>query len=138
MGGLRIILFLLLGSSTMAQAQGVPWSPSERVQLFATCAGRYSALAEHQRFFDGSASERAEAMQEIFEELIDATLPAAMDWGMPGRQALDWRITAKMATASLLNSANFGTNTRRREIDGAAAEAYLDECQRLVLGDAPA
>lgn len=138
MGGLKTLLLVLTCAAstfaTTSAAQRLPWSPSERVQLFATCAGRYAALAEHQRFFDGAASERAMDMQHLFQDLIDATMPEAVDWGMPGRQALNWHVTAKMATASLLNSANFGTNERRREIDFAAAEAYLAECKGLVLG----
>lgn len=138
MGGLRTLLLILAGAASTAGATTLPWSPSERVQLFATCAGRYAALAEHQRFFDGAASDRATDMQEIFQELIEATLPEAVDWGMPGRQALDWHITAKMATASLLNSAEFGTNQRRREIDGAAAQSYLLECQGFVFAGYPA
>jgi len=138
MGGLKTLALVFTLLAPAAAAQGLPWSPSERVQVFATCAGRYAALAEHQRFFDGAASERAMQMQEIFEDLIEATMPEAVDWGMPGRQALDWHIAAKMATASLLNSANFGTNERRREIDGAAADTYLQECRGLVFTGQPA
>ncbi|MEL6701000.1 MAG: hypothetical protein AAFO58_04885, partial [Pseudomonadota bacterium] len=125
-------LFVCLSTylSTGAASAGTdmfPRSPSERVQVFAMCAGRYSALEEHQRFFDGAASEQAGSIRAEFESLIDAAMPDAVDWGMPQRMALDWRVTAKAAQAQLLHSGTFATNSRRQQVDRQASESFFAE-----------
>lgn len=132
---LQVLFFVLLAAQgAVVSASSFPSSPSERVQVFATCAGRYSALAEHQRFFDGAASERAQETQRVFEELLEATLPAAIDWGMPGRQALTWRVSAKVATSQLLHSSTFSPDDRHKAIAQEAAQGHLKECEGLVFG----
>ena len=84
-------------------AWAVPQSLSQRVQLFATCAGRYSALLEFQLMFDGHVTDEARSAKEQFEELLEAVLPIAVDDGLSGHAALDWRLTAKHAQSTLLH-----------------------------------
>ena len=133
MSSLRTFFFLVvLGLAGAAQA--LPQSPSERAQLFATCAGRFSALAEHQRLFDGAASEVADAERETFEMLLDAVMPDARDWGMPGELALQWRLTAKMAQAELLHRSVFQTDAYVKTQSRRAADRLFDECRSRVLG----
>jgi hypothetical protein len=121
----------LLAFAQMAAA--TPQSPSERVQLFATCAGRYSALAEYQRLMDGPASEVADAQRARFDDLLDAVMPDALEWGMPGDMAMNWRITAKMAQAQLLSRGTFQTDRDIAAHAKRAAQAFLQECNAIIL-----
>lgn len=125
--------FLLCLVIAAQGASAAPQSPSERVQLFATCAGRFSALAEHQRLVDGPASEEADARRRAFDDLLSAVMPDALDWGMPGEMALNWRLTAKHAQAQLLSKSAFQSDARVAEISRQAADAFLRECDRWVL-----
>ncbi|MEM8979282.1 MAG: hypothetical protein AAGD04_07350 [Pseudomonadota bacterium] len=135
MSSFKTILAALLCFVMSAQAIfALPQSPSERVQVFATCAGRYSALAEHQRFFDGEASERAEAKKEDFERLIEAILPVALDWGTPGAQIISWRITAKFAQAELLHRGSFHSDAFMAKRSKEIAIKFLADCDGLALG----
>lgn len=133
MGSLKIFLTVFLLSAAGAAA-ALPRSPSQRAQLFATCAGRYSALAEHQRLFDGSASEVADAQKQAFEDLLEAVMPDARDWGMPGEMALQWRLTAKMAQARLLQRSVFQSDTVIAEQSRRAADRLFGECRTWILG----
>ncbi|MGV6849571.1 MAG: hypothetical protein ACWA5A_14450 [Marinibacterium sp.] len=126
---LTVCLFLTAGA-----AAALPRSPSQRAQLFATCAGRYSALAEHQRMFDGAASETADAQRAAFEALLDAVLPDARDWGMPGEMALQWRLAAKLAQAELLQRSTFQSDSSIAETSRHAADRLFGECRGWVLG----
>ena len=131
MGALKTIVSVLLVFSA-GVAAGMPQSPSQRVQLFATCAGRYSALLEHERLFDGATSERAALHKQQFEDLLDAVLPDALDWGMPGHMALDWRLTAKHTQATLLHRGVFHTDRDVAAHAKQISETLLNQCRELT------
>lgn len=135
MGVLKTIFgaaLALISANTAVQA--LPHSPSARVQVFATCAGRLSALEEHQRMFDGPASEVTAKHKATFDDVIAALLPDAHKQGMPRRQALIWQVEAKMSQAVLMQQATFGTDARRVQAAKQAAQARIDECSGLLLG----
>lgn len=121
-------------TAVQAPAQTVPRSPAEQVRLFATCAGRLSALMEHQWLVDGPASERTEELRDGFTALIDATLPDARAYGLPAPYAMHWRLTEKAAQAALLQTAQFGTDPMMAARSAAAAEARVAECTALLTG----
>ncbi|WP_047995777.1 hypothetical protein [Puniceibacterium sp. IMCC21224] len=112
----------------------LPRTATERVQVFATCVGRLSAVMEFQWMFDGPASERTQKVRRGVEALLDAVLPQALAGGLSGVQALDWRIRAKVAQAALLQQATFGTDPRRMRMAQRAAEMYQGECESMLLG----
>ena len=135
MSGMKTILFLILAHVPLAAAAtGLPHSPIERVRIFATCAGRLSALEEQQRLFDGAASDRTARQKTIFDSLIAATLPDARAHGLAGRAALHWQVDAKMAQAALLQTAVFGGDQARTVRARRLADGYLAGCRRLILG----
>lgn len=125
---------IVIGLFCAGAVWALPQSPSQRAQLFATCAGRYSALVEHQRLFDGVASEQAEDQKKIFETLLEAVMPHALAWGMPGHMALDWRLTAKHAQAQLLQKGAFQTDDDIARRSRHVATALLSDCHMFVLG----
>jgi len=121
-------------TAAQAPAQSVPRTPAEQVRLFATCAGRLSALMEHQWMVDGPASVRTEELRDGFTALIDATLPDARAYGLPAPYAMHWRLTAKAAQAALLQTARFGTDPRQVMRSAEIAEARVAECTALLIG----
>lgn len=125
---------ILLGLMLANSATALPFSPSQRAELFANCAGRLAALEEHQRMFDGSASERTRQIVNRFEALLEAVMPDAIDYGMPGRQVWSWRVNAKQAQSLLLSRATFSQDHRLLQRSKQASERYIAECESLVLG----
>ncbi len=121
-----VLVWMLWTGSAIA----LPQDAQTRAKTFATCAGRMSALMEHQWMFDGAASDRTERVRAGFVALVDATLGGPVT----GRQALAWRIDAKMAQARLLQLAQFGTDDRLRRQAKRSAWLYLSECESLLLG----
>lgn len=84
-----------------AQADGD--IPDDPLRFFATCAGRMSALMEHQWIVDGPASEVTRARRAAVLDLVAALTP-------PGQEAqvMGWRIEAKAAHAALLAHTRHG------------------------------
>ena len=128
------LLTLLAGILMAGAATAFPVSPSERAQAFATCAGQYSALVEHQRLFDGHLSEVTLQRRDTFVMLLDAVWPDAQSNGVPAPQAMAWRVTAKAQQQALLSQAVFGMLPDRARPAKAAAEANIARCDALLLG----
>ena len=84
--------------------------------------------------FDGPASEQTRDVLRVFEALLEAVLPDAIEYGMPGRQVWSWRVNAKHAQSILLNRATFGQDHRMLDRSSRAAEQYISDCESLVLG----
>ncbi len=120
---------LIWGILASGQANALPQERRALAQVFASCAGRLSATMEFQWMFDGAASERTDQSIGYFDILLDA----AMGPEITGREALNWRIEAKMAQIRLLNIATFGRDPRIRQQANRAAALYLSECESLLL-----
>ncbi|MEL7212425.1 MAG: hypothetical protein AAGK92_07175 [Pseudomonadota bacterium] len=131
---MTLILGLIGLGPIMSNAQPWPTSPSERVQVFATCAGRLSAFVDHQRTVGGQVSEQVEAQRGSFEALLSATIPDALDYGLPQAQAMDWQVHAKLAQSRLLMRADFYGDAVVKAKAREAADAFLRECDRFLLG----
>ena len=125
-------LLVLIAAAGAAPAAGVALPQDERAQVrvFATCAGRMSAVVEFQWMFDGAASERSARVREGFLALLEASVGGAAS----PREALAWRIEAKMAQAQLLTLQTFGTDPRAARAAARASSLYLGECAGLLLG----
>jgi hypothetical protein len=129
-----LIVAVLAGAQlASAPASALPHSPSQRLELFQTCAGRLSALVEHQWLFDGDAADRTEALRDEFDGVIAAVLPDAVNWGMPGEMAMHWRIMAKAAQAELLSTAAFSLDADRATRARRLADARIAECSGLLI-----
>ncbi|MFN3824127.1 MAG: hypothetical protein ACK4GW_05025 [Pseudorhodobacter sp.] len=95
------------------------------MQVFATCAGRLSAVMEFQWLTDGPASEATARARQSMIALTDAATPTGSE-----PRALHLRIEAKAAQAGLLHAAYFRGDGRA----GDRAEALMAECRGLLLG----
>jgi hypothetical protein len=104
-------------------AGGGPASADPLLREFAVCAGRYSALVEHQWLVDGPASVTSAGTRDSLLALVEAVAPPEM-----GAAAMGWRIEAKVAQKALLARAHFaGDNAAKKR----AAE-LLQACAALI------
>jgi hypothetical protein len=117
---------LLIGCLTLTQAPPAIANPNPDTQLlqqFATCAGRFSALMEHQWLTDGPASDQTAQQRAAMLSLVDAMLDPH-----DATRAMHWRITAKVAQAALLSRAHFAQDA----IAARQSDALLQGCRDLI------
>lgn len=118
--------------------QTAPRDPT--LHRFASCAGRLSALMEHQWLTNGPASETTGRQRAEMLALLDAIM--APD---KARQVLNWRIEAKAAHAALLTRTTFGTGAAHPDRSGRShrsdhskraqslATRHVAQCRALLL-----
>jgi len=129
MGGLRTYLRATALVCALAAPQAVRAEtdiPDDPLHFFATCAGRLSALMEHQWLVDGPASEATKARRAALLEVVEAMMPPGSE-----SQVMAWRVEAKAAHATLLGQSRHGSAAamaraaRRAERLETACTAYL-------------
>jgi len=105
-----------------------PLDPEQQLHTFATCAGRLSAVMEHQWLFDGPASEQTKLQRAAIIDLVEAVMP-------PDREpeVLQWRIAAKVAQLALLTRATFNPDARDAAWAQQQATRFARECTGLLL-----
>lgn len=106
MGGLRTYLratALLCALAAPLAAQAETDIPADPLHFFATCAGRMSALMEHQWIVDGPASDLTKQKRQSVLDVLDALTPPGGE-----RQVMGWRVEAKAAHATLLAATRHG------------------------------
>lgn len=128
MCGMKTLIALAFGLTALFQAPPV-FAQSADLRLFATCAGRLSALMEHQWLLSDPASDQTARQRESMLSLV-----AAMAGPEDATRALNWRIEAKAAQASLLARARFGTNEATAAHSAQRSDDLLAMCQSLLLG----
>lgn len=123
--GLRISALLCALSAPLA-AQAQPDIPDDPLRFFASCAGRISALMEHQWIVDGPASEATKARRADILDLVTALTP-------PGEEAqvMGWRVEAKAAHAALLAQTLYGDPTTTARAAHRAALLH-DQCMAFL------
>lgn len=122
----RLLLSFALLSAPSARAQ--PIDPDQQLRVFATCAGRLSAVMEYQWMFDGAASENTKIQRAAVIDLVEAIMPLDR-----GRDVLQWRISAKLAQSALLTRATFNENPSDAAWASAQAARFERECTGLLL-----
>lgn len=116
----------LISAALSASAQYL--SPSQQALAFATCAGRF--LAEESRW---GKPMPADSATQMFDSLLDATLPDAVDYGMPPQVAIRTRVQAWRVHAYLRNDARTAEDAVRSARAAAQLERDLESCKALVL-----
>jgi len=115
-----------LGLATPALA--LPQSPSQRVQLFASCLGTLHAVADQ----SAHRSDKTQTLIAHFEALLDATLPDALAYGMPESMMWQWRVAAQQGHGLMLIQAHYGADTYAAAQAKHATAASLAACQKVV------
>lgn len=123
-----VVLFalILLGGVQDAPATQLPEHVQDRVRVFATCSGRFSAMAARARSFrEGNALEH-ERIRDTFDLLLEATLPYAPD--LPRGQLKQWTARGWSETGLLL-----AARDKRQHRAQAQLSHRLDGCRALLL-----
>jgi hypothetical protein len=100
-----------------------PASADPLLREFAVCAGRYSALVEHQWLVDGPASEVSADTRDSLLALVEAVEAPGM-----AATVMGWRIEAKAGQRALLQRAAFARDAEA----GKRASELLQACAALV------
>ncbi|WP_146136623.1 hypothetical protein [Aliiruegeria haliotis] len=98
------------------------------LDTFAGCAGRLSALMQHQWLFADPAARETEARRADMVALLDAVMPVRV-----GREVLSRRTAARSAHTALLTRAAFNEDTADAAWARRRAEAEIQLCYDLVL-----
>ncbi len=125
---MKTVLSLLFLASVVAPAPLRAQTDDSQLRLFASCAGRLSAVMEYQWMFDGAASERTELQRASVLQLVEATMPDGM-----GREVLHWRLSAKLAQSALLTRATFNDDQSDAAWAAQMADRLTRECTALIL-----
>ncbi len=129
MGGLRKYrLGLMLALNLGVQATGATAQTADPLYPFATCTGRLSALVEHQWMMSDPGSDASAAVRDSLSALTEAVLAEGQR-----RQAMEWRLNAKIAAAGLLNRATFVSDSVQAARASQRAAAMIEACRALVL-----
>lgn len=123
-----ILTFSVLLSVLTKEAAASPSAIDGQLRSFATCAGRLSAVMEHQWMFDGAASEQTKAQRAAVIDLISATMDPD-----EGREVLHWRLVAKHAQSVLLTRATFNDDPADAAWARARAVSLTQDCTGLLL-----
>lgn len=117
---------LVCALSAPLAAEAEPDIPDDPLHFFATCAGRMSALMEHQWIVDGPASDATKARRADILDLVAALTPPGAE-----AQVMGWRVEAKAAHAALLARTRHGdaaiTTRAARQ-----AMALHDQCMAFL------
>lgn len=133
MGGMKTwIAILAVALSAPASLQA--GSASERARMFASCAGRFLAVAEHEALFSGAATDRAMARRDAFLDLLDAILPHAQADGLDAQRVIVWRSDARAAQRALLASGEFNMRPAQAAAARERAADYVTLCDGLLFG----
>lgn len=125
MSAVRTILLLILCLTATRPAS----AREDLLYTFATCAGRYSALMEHQWLMSDPAADRTGAERAQMLSILDTVVTPET-----AASALDIRIDAKVALATLLTRAAFSRDARDSVWATRRAETLIGACRALMLG----
>lgn len=95
--------------------------------------GRLSALAAHQvGFGEGNASATRDLV-DTFSMMLEATLPAAYEDGVPEGEPDRWRNQGWSEMAALLAQAHFSFDTLSADAAADALNSRVEACTSAVL-----
>jgi hypothetical protein len=100
-----------------------PASADPLLREFSVCAGRFSALVEHQWLVDGPASEASAGTRDSLLALVGSVEEPGM-----AAIAMGWRIEAKAGQARLLSRAHFAQDP----VAAARSADLLQACAELI------
>jgi hypothetical protein len=120
-----------VSSLGILNGQTISMVPEERLKLFATCAGRFEALAGHYSATDNPDLPRTINMLGQFDDLVSAVSPHTQK--NDDTQAQDLRRSAQQKMTSLILSIRLGV-TQQSEFE--ANKVFTNElqiCASLLL-----
>lgn len=122
-------LLCVLGTAPSA----LPFWAHQRVQLFATCAGRYEAMSLDHREMDRSKRTAMRSQVEGFQSLVEALLPDALAEEMPENMPVKWKATGWSEIAHLLTEVQYSVDPGRVRRASDMLGKRIEECEGLLL-----
>ncbi|MBL3594922.1 hypothetical protein JMM63_04945 [Rhodovulum sulfidophilum] len=110
---------------------GTPW---KRAEVFATCSGRLAAVSARQQAEHDPDWPRTVSQRDMFNLMLEATLPEAIRFGVPRREPVLWRSAGWSEMAGLLADIAYSGDRGRAERARAALARRLSDCTGLLLG----
>ncbi|MBL3568490.1 hypothetical protein JMJ94_03115 [Rhodovulum visakhapatnamense] len=129
-----IVLCLALAASAAAARPATPGTPWKRAELFATCSGRLSAITARQQAVDDPAWPRTMDQRDMFNLMLEATLPEAIRFGVPKDEPVLWRSAGWAEMAGLLADIAYSFDSGRADRARAALADRMSDCTGLLLG----
>jgi hypothetical protein len=126
MSGLKTLSCILV--LTAAPAAAVDFAADPQLRFFASCAGRLSALMEHQWNYDTTAVDQTTLHRSEMIDLVSAVMPSDA-----GRDVLLMRVEAKHAQARLLRRAVINRDPDDATWAQLRAEALMRDCTSVLL-----
>ena len=126
MSSLKTLSCLL--ALTAAPAAALDGATDPQLRFFASCAGRLSALMEHQWNYNTQAVDQTSAYRSEMIDLVSAVMPSDA-----GRDVLLMRVEAKHAQASLLRRAVINRDPADANWAKSRADALLSDCTSVLL-----
>ncbi|TDK43200.1 hypothetical protein [Antarcticimicrobium luteum] len=117
----------------VANAAALPARAFERAEIFATCSGRLAALATRQRALNEAGADGNAQLARAFESLVEATMPDAVDDGVPPGHDRVWRGRGWGEVAGLLADVDYSFDASRAERALIAVEARIAACRGVLL-----
>jgi len=103
-------------------------SADQQLQFFATCAGRLSALMEHQWTYDLASVDATTAQRSEMIDLVFAVMPKD-----EGRAVLLMQVEAKHAQARLLRRAATNRDPGDARWAQSRSEDLMGECTSVLM-----
>ena len=100
----------------------------QQLHFFATCAGRLSALMEHQWNYDTASADQTTLYRSEMIDLVSAVMPIDA-----GREVLLLRVEAKHAQARLLRRAEINLDPIDARWAQSRADAMMQECTSVLM-----
>lgn len=125
---------LALVATTLLAAPGTLGTPWQRAQVFATCSGRLAAVGTRQHADRNPAWSETLEQREMFERMLEATLPAAIEHGVPDNEPVRWRSAGWVEMAVLLLDMFRNEDPGRAAQARHALEGRVADCTGLLLG----
>ncbi len=114
-------------------APAMPTSPSQRAQVFAVCAGRMDALATHKTAMRDAEAGRLRAQADDFDLLLDASLPDALNYGVPPELPRQWRAQGWIEIAGHLADSAYSFDPGLAERSEQWMDRKVADCQDMLL-----
>lgn len=114
-------------------AHALPGSPSERAEVFAICSGRLSAMATRQRALHHPDAHATDRIRADFDMLLEATWPAARDYGVPEQMSVLWRSGGWREAAFLMADIQYSGDAYRVAQAEKGLTQRLEACRQLIL-----
>ena len=104
-----------------------------QAEAFATCAGRFSAVAARRVAHHDPSSDQATRLEHDFDALVDAILPIAVEEGLDPRRARHWRVAGWTEMAHLMRLRHSKKDRSRADRAERTIARRLATCTRMVL-----